>query len=65
MFDVGYATTFDQLETLRTKMLEFLQNERRDFQLAFDVSVVGMYKPLLHYTTSLIPAYKISPNKAE
>jgi small-conductance mechanosensitive channel len=42
-FDVNYSTTFDQLEHLRHKMIAFLQNERRDFQPSFDVSVVGVH----------------------
>jgi hypothetical protein len=41
-FDVSYSTTFPQLETLREKMLEFVKAERRDYQPAFDVVVVGM-----------------------
>jgi hypothetical protein len=41
-FDVSYATTFDQLENLRGKMIKFLQGERRDFHPAFDVAVVGV-----------------------
>ncbi|PFH51489.1 hypothetical protein AMATHDRAFT_142246 [Amanita thiersii Skay4041] len=38
-FDVAYATTFEDLEKLRDKMLEFVKSERRDFQPIFDVSV--------------------------
>lgn len=41
-FDVSYSTTFPQLEALREKMLEFVKAERRDYQPAFDVVVVGM-----------------------
>lgn len=40
-FDVNYATTFEDLEKLRGKMVAFLESERRDFQPVFDVSVVG------------------------
>jgi hypothetical protein len=39
-FDVDFATTFEQLEILRDKMLNFLVAERRDYQPAFDVVVV-------------------------
>ncbi|KAG6866363.1 hypothetical protein C0991_005284 [Blastosporella zonata] len=38
-FDVSYATTFEDLEKLRDKMLAFVQAERRDYQPAFDVVV--------------------------
>jgi hypothetical protein len=41
-FDVAYSTTFEQLETLREKMLAFVMQETRDFLPAFDVAVVGM-----------------------
>jgi hypothetical protein len=41
-FDVSFAATFDQLQTLRRKMIEFLESERRDFQPVFDVAVVGV-----------------------
>lgn len=40
-FDVSYSTTFEDLERLREKMLAFVENERRDYQPAFDVAVVG------------------------
>lgn len=40
-FDVAYSTTFEDLEKLREKMLEFVKAERRDFQPSFDVSVKG------------------------
>jgi len=39
-FDVDFGTTFEQLETLRDKMLNFVQAERRDYQPVFDVVVV-------------------------
>ncbi|XP_006461100.1 hypothetical protein AGABI2DRAFT_204597, partial [Agaricus bisporus var. bisporus H97] len=39
LFDVAYSTTFEDLEKLRDKMLEFVKNERRDFQPSFDVTV--------------------------
>ncbi|KAG5643162.1 hypothetical protein DXG03_001492 [Asterophora parasitica] len=38
-FDVSYATTFEDLEKLRERMLAFVKSERRDYQPAFDVSV--------------------------
>ncbi|KAG5651771.1 hypothetical protein H0H81_007524 [Sphagnurus paluster] len=38
-FDVSYATTFEDLERLREKMLAFVKEERRDYQPAFDVVV--------------------------
>jgi hypothetical protein len=41
-FDVAYDTSFEQLETLRDKMLEFLKTEKRDFLPVFDVVVAGM-----------------------
>ncbi|KAJ4467895.1 Mechanosensitive ion channel-domain-containing protein [Lentinula edodes] len=39
-FSVAYKTTFEDLEKLRTKMLEFVQNERRDYLPIFDVAVI-------------------------
>jgi len=39
-FSVAYETTFEDLEALREKMLEFLQSERRDYQPIFDVAVI-------------------------
>lgn len=41
-FDVDYATTFEDLEKLRDKMLDFVKLERRDYQPAFDVTVKGI-----------------------
>jgi small-conductance mechanosensitive channel len=41
LFDVAYSTTFEDLERLRDKMLEFVKSERRDFQPSFDVTVKG------------------------
>ncbi|KAG6900760.1 hypothetical protein C0993_002184 [Termitomyces sp. T159_Od127] len=38
-FDVSYATTFEDLEKLREKMLVFVKTERRDYQPSFDVVV--------------------------
>lgn len=40
-FDVAYSTTFEQIETLRSKMLAFVKAEGRDFLPSFDVSVKG------------------------
>lgn len=42
-FEVSYKTSFRDLEKLREKMLEFLKEERRDFEPAFDVSVIGKF----------------------
>ncbi|KAI0318281.1 Mechanosensitive ion channel-domain-containing protein [Amylostereum chailletii] len=39
-FDVGYDTTFEQIERLRALMLDFVSRERRDYQPQFDVVVV-------------------------
>lgn len=39
-FDVSYATSFEDLERLRDKMLAFVTEERRDYQPIFDVAVV-------------------------
>jgi small-conductance mechanosensitive channel len=47
-FDVSYATTFEDLERLREKMLQFVKVERRDYQPVFDVAVKGL---------SLVPFY--------
>lgn len=41
-FDVAYSTTFEDLERLREKMLEFVTAERRDYQPVFDVTVKGL-----------------------
>ncbi len=42
-FDVGFSTTFEDLDKLRDKMLEFVKAERRDFQPSFDVTVKGRF----------------------
>ncbi|KAF5370669.1 hypothetical protein D9758_001813 [Tetrapyrgos nigripes] len=39
-FDVSFNTNFDNLETLRAKMLKFLQDNKRDYLYSFDVSVI-------------------------
>ncbi|KAJ7770227.1 Mechanosensitive ion channel-domain-containing protein [Mycena maculata] len=39
-FDVNYSTTFEEVESLRQRMLAFVTAERRDYQPAFDVVVV-------------------------
>jgi hypothetical protein len=41
VFDVDYLTTFEDLEHLREKMLEFVKTERRDYQPIFDVTIQG------------------------
>lgn len=38
-FDVGYDTTFEQIEQLRAKMFAFVKSEARDFLPSFDVVV--------------------------
>jgi len=38
-FNVNYATTFEDLERLRARMLAFVEAERRDYQPIFDVKV--------------------------
>ncbi|KAJ7924831.1 hypothetical protein B0H13DRAFT_1976209 [Mycena leptocephala] len=42
-FDVNYTTTFENVESLRQKMLTFVTTERRDFHPAFDIVVVGPF----------------------
>ncbi|KAF5393511.1 hypothetical protein D9757_000597 [Collybiopsis confluens] len=39
-FEVAYSTTFEELEALRTKMLQFVQSEKRDYLPVFDVTVI-------------------------
>lgn len=39
-FEVAYGTTFAQIETLRTKMVHWLDGEKRDFLPGLDISVV-------------------------
>ncbi|KAI0063682.1 hypothetical protein BV25DRAFT_1801709 [Artomyces pyxidatus] len=41
-FDVAYSTTFEQIEHLRSLMLEFVTKERRDFLPQFDIIVVDI-----------------------
>jgi len=38
-FDVAYDTTFEQIEDLRKKMLNFVTENGRDYQPSFDISV--------------------------
>ena len=40
-FEVAYSTTFEQIESLRAKMLAFVKSEGRDFLPNFDVTVKG------------------------
>lgn len=42
-FDVHYSTSFEALEKLRDKMLQFLKEERRDYHPVFDVNIIGKY----------------------
>lgn len=52
-FSVAYETTFEDLEALREKMLEFLQSERRDYQPIFDVAVIGLCISLVYHLSNL------------
>jgi small-conductance mechanosensitive channel len=45
-FDVGYETSFEQIEALRGRMVAFLSNERRDYVAVFDVIVMGKERRL-------------------
>ncbi|BGP00641.1 hypothetical protein NBRC10513v2_006440 [Rhodotorula toruloides] len=38
-FDVDFGTSFEKIEALRSRMLEFLQQERRDFVPTIDITV--------------------------
>lgn len=40
-FDVAYGTSFEDLERLRDRMMKFVVENKRDYQPAFDVAVVG------------------------
>ena len=51
-FEVAFSTTFEQIESLRAKMLAFVKAEMRDFLPSFDVSVKGVEG--IEYTTLLI-----------
>ena len=64
-FDVNYATTFKQIERLRSLMLSFVQMERRDFQPSFDVVVLGLCHISSHLESGLIldPPHKIYPTR--
>ena len=39
-FDVAYGTSFEQIEKLRSRMLTFVESERRDYLPSFDVVVI-------------------------
>lgn len=41
-FEVAYGTTIEQIEGLRTRMLEFVKEQRRDFISQFDISIQGI-----------------------
>ena len=41
MFDVAYDTSFEQIEQLRKKMLQFVGENGRDYQPSFDIVVSG------------------------
>jgi small-conductance mechanosensitive channel len=51
-FNVNYSTTFEDLEKLRTRMLAFVESERRDYQPIFDVKVNGKYLRALNHFMS-------------
>ncbi len=53
IFDVNYSTSFEDLEQLRAKMLEFVKFERRDFQPVFDVTVKGALDPYIPFENLL------------
>jgi len=38
-WDVSFGTSFEKIEQLRGKMLEFLKSERRDYSTSFDVNI--------------------------
>jgi hypothetical protein len=38
---VNFNTSFEKIEQLRSKMLDFLKAERRDYTTAFDVNIQG------------------------
>ena len=40
-FDVHFSTSFEKIEALRQKMLDFVTVERRDFLPQFDIVIVG------------------------
>ena len=40
-FEVQYNTTFEQIEKLRERMLEFIRGENRDFLLDFFIAIKG------------------------
>ena len=46
LVDVAFDTTFEQIEELRSRMLEFVKSERRDFLPLFDVTVDSECRPL-------------------
>jgi small-conductance mechanosensitive channel len=55
-FDVAFDTSFEDLERLRERMLEFLNRERRDFLPSFDVFVVGgSYFTFTRYNHLAVP----------
>ena len=41
VFDVAFDTSFEQIEKLRKKMLEFVSMNGRDYQQIFDIVVSG------------------------
>ena len=47
-WDVAFDTSFDKIEALRSRMLEFLEIERRDFLPMIDIAVKGEPLPILN-----------------
>ncbi|GAA5936268.1 uncharacterized protein JCM15063_002764 [Sporobolomyces koalae] len=39
VFDVDFSTSFEKIEALRVRMLEFLESEKRDFIPSIDISI--------------------------
>ncbi|GAA5946137.1 hypothetical protein JCM3765_000131 [Sporobolomyces pararoseus] len=39
VFDVDFSTSFEKIEALRERMLEFLESEKRDFIPSIDISI--------------------------
>ncbi|TFY79553.1 hypothetical protein EWM64_g4459 [Hericium alpestre] len=64
VFDVAYATSFEQIEALRENMLAFVRANRRDYQPAFDVTVVGT-SPSLPSTSPFLIPYRRLPGPGE
>lgn len=55
-FDVSYGTSFEDLEKLREKMLEFVNREKRDYHPVFDVNIKGMHRSFIVSIAGLMVA---------